>query len=352
MGSKNKFVYFCVNLTVFILLMAVIEVFSFLTLHLRDVLKNEDNLNEQYRLNEMTFSKDRLFKTYKQISSGFQTTAEDGFRSHWETKTSPMDTYKKDAINIFAFGGSSTFGSGVNDDGTWPYLLQQLLSVKNKNYRVSNFGVGTFALHDETYLLTQLLIAGKKPDIAVFFDGVNEDICPMVDRSEPYRDYFENPIYNAIKTTSTYKLISKIKGKIVPSDSNIRNVNLTKEQYESCARTNYVNYVSYINQLSAKFGFKSIFVLQPNGSLIDNYADYSFPFYGNPGEPIRDYYNKYYDAILFEAKNAGVINIVDRRNLFSSQAKTKTDLFVDWQHPALAGNAIVAAEVLKIIMSF
>ena len=48
--------------------------------------------------------------------------------------------------NIFVFGGSTTFGAGVADDQTVPFLLQQCLRQNwlSEAINVYNFGVGSY----------------------------------------------------------------------------------------------------------------------------------------------------------------------------------------------------------------
>ena len=78
-------------------------------------------------------------------------------------------------INIFLFGGSTTFGYGVSDNQTIASYLQQYLNEKlGRNVRVYNFGRGFYYLSQERVLYEQLLTSGFVPDIAIFIDGLND----------------------------------------------------------------------------------------------------------------------------------------------------------------------------------
>jgi lysophospholipase L1-like esterase len=77
----------------------------------------------------------------------------------------------RDAKKIFMFGGSTTWGWGVDDSNTIPSLLQKKIG---SGYDVYNYGVPAFMSIQETnYLLEELWKSGA-PDIVIFYDGVND----------------------------------------------------------------------------------------------------------------------------------------------------------------------------------
>ncbi len=86
------------------------------------------------------------------------------------------------AINVFVFGGSTTFGYGVADHETIPaYLMNELnpasadaASAPARPVRVYNFGAGFYYSAQERIAFQELLVRGFKPDVAVFIDGLNE----------------------------------------------------------------------------------------------------------------------------------------------------------------------------------
>jgi hypothetical protein len=78
-------------------------------------------------------------------------------------------------LNVFVFGGSTTFGYGVADAETIPSLLQRKLQASSgKRVCVYNFGRGHYYSTQERILFSNLLIAGFVPDVAIFIDGLNE----------------------------------------------------------------------------------------------------------------------------------------------------------------------------------
>jgi uncharacterized protein YjbI with pentapeptide repeats len=78
-------------------------------------------------------------------------------------------------FRIFAVGGSTTFGSGDNDDETWSVHLQQIINEKitDKKIEVINGGVGGATTVSE-YDLIKNKLSSFEPDLIIMYDGVND----------------------------------------------------------------------------------------------------------------------------------------------------------------------------------
>jgi hypothetical protein len=99
---------------------------------------------------------------------------ENGFR---RTKNNGPWPLNRRYCNIFAFGGSTTFGYGVADDHTIASYLQEFLQGRSaKEVKVYNFGRCWYYSNQERVLFCNLLAQGHIPDAAVFLDGLNEFI--------------------------------------------------------------------------------------------------------------------------------------------------------------------------------
>jgi len=79
-------------------------------------------------------------------------------------------------INIFIFGGSTTFGYGVSDEQTVPSYLQNYLRqhIIHKKVCVYNFGRGHYYSSQELVLFEKLLWLGIIPEVVIFIDGLND----------------------------------------------------------------------------------------------------------------------------------------------------------------------------------
>jgi hypothetical protein len=86
----------------------------------------------------------------------------------------PAHHTNRPVINIFVFGGSTTFGYHVSDEHTWPSYLSQILNeTSGVDVQVTNYGHGYFNPSQEAVLLSDLLKSGHRPSLALFMDGVN-----------------------------------------------------------------------------------------------------------------------------------------------------------------------------------
>ena len=70
---------------------------------------------------------------------------------------------------VYFFGGSTMWGDGAPDDATIPSHF-----AKKTGLHSENFGEPGYTAHQSLSLLIQLLQAGHRPDVVVFYDGVNE----------------------------------------------------------------------------------------------------------------------------------------------------------------------------------
>jgi hypothetical protein len=84
---------------------------------------------------------------------------------HTVQAAAPSDT------KVYFFGGSTMWGSGVDDARTIPSYFAKLSGMHTEN-----FGERAWVAHQSLVLLMQLLQAGHRPDVVVFYDGVNEPV--------------------------------------------------------------------------------------------------------------------------------------------------------------------------------
>jgi lysophospholipase L1-like esterase len=83
----------------------------------------------------------------------------------------------KPVRKIWVFGGSTVYGIGTPDWATIPsYLARELNTDPTACVEVMNLGAEGYVTNQELILLSQQLKAGRKPDIAIFYDGVNESL--------------------------------------------------------------------------------------------------------------------------------------------------------------------------------
>ncbi len=81
------------------------------------------------------------------------------------------------AIRILCFGGSTMMGMGARDAHTIPAVLARRLGELGHRVAITNYGQLGHNNTQEAITLQQLLKAGERFDIAIFYDGINEMAC-------------------------------------------------------------------------------------------------------------------------------------------------------------------------------
>lgn len=106
----------------------------------------------------------------------------DGVRRSYQQST--LDS--TDPIEIFFFGGSAMWGMYQRDGHTIPSEIARLAEADGIPVEVVNYGTGAWVNWQELLLFEQLVAEGIRPDLAVFYDGVNELNSQF--RNGPYLD--------------------------------------------------------------------------------------------------------------------------------------------------------------------
>ncbi len=86
------------------------------------------------------------------------------------TRSTGADKSDPRATKIAVLGGSTTFGVGVTDSDTWPWLLQSRLG---KGYQVTNYGVPGYSTA-ENVIQMALIVPESRPDVIVAYEGWND----------------------------------------------------------------------------------------------------------------------------------------------------------------------------------
>lgn len=106
----------------------------------------------------------------------------DGLRATWEPPAPGNDGPVRQDIKLLMLGGSSLWGFGARDDQTIPSLVVRILHEKGRRVEVRNLSEIGYVSTQERIALAQELQAGYRPDVVVFFDGVNDTTSALLER--------------------------------------------------------------------------------------------------------------------------------------------------------------------------
>ncbi len=79
-----------------------------------------------------------------------------------------------DPVEVYFLGGSAMFGWFQRDGHTIPSEIARLAEADGIPVRVVNYGIPAYTNWQESLRLQELVSGGRRPDVAVFYDGANE----------------------------------------------------------------------------------------------------------------------------------------------------------------------------------
>ena len=222
-----------------------------------------------------------------------------GFRGDEISEKKSQNTYR-----IFAVGGSTTYGTGVNDNETWPAYLQKKfdeLSI-GKNIEIINAGIQGANSNVETKMIKSKILK-LEPDLILMYDGVNDsriiDGQNVLETIGNWKEVCDLGNKNDFDVIITVQPIANISQR-VPSDQE------------------FINYLTYTNEDLQKIDTLETF------------------------EKIDEYPNHF--AELNECTN-----VADLRGIFDY---TTSAIFMDTTHPISIGNEIIAEHMFEQIVQF
>jgi len=104
----------------------------------------------------------------------------DGLRKTWEPP-SPLPPDQRPRLKLAMLGGSSLWGFGARDDQTIPSQLARILDQRGYRVEVKNLSEIGYVSTQELIALMRELQGGYRPDIVVFYDGVNDTTSALLE---------------------------------------------------------------------------------------------------------------------------------------------------------------------------
>lgn len=138
-----------------------------------------------------------------------------------EGKRITSKTPIRDKNNIWIFGCSFAYGVGVNNEESYPFLLQTFL----KNYKVDNFAIPGSASIQSYLKLKEQLSKGHTPKIVVVSYATFHEERNQLTRG------FESNLYDGLKLHKGLKLNKYYypRCKIVNNKIDIKNIDITED---------------------------------------------------------------------------------------------------------------------------
>jgi lysophospholipase L1-like esterase len=273
------------------------------------------------------------------------------------------------ALRILCFGGSTMMGMGARDAHTIPAVLARRLAELGYPAAVTNLGQLGHNSTQEAISLHQLLKAGVRPDIALFYDGINEMMCAeqtgAADRvfheasrraefNLLYRDRRRDLVAAALIAAlpRTVRRLRALTGLPLLGPLSRERVDLATLDVAALAREVIAAYAAnlrLVRLMAAAHGFRPIFFWQPviTTKRVKTADEGFFETEFTTDVAAR---RRLYAAIIGERRRhpelAAAADVVDLSRLFDECADP---VYIDLYHLSEPGNAAVAEAVLPAI---
>ena len=286
---------------------------------------------------------------------------QEGIRQTWNAKGGTHSGSK--IFRIFMFGGSTLWGSGALDNDTIPSILSRLLNEHGFNVEVTNFGESAYVSTQEIILLLRQLQNDKVPDLAIFYDGINDTFSTFQNRgvaglpqNESNREREFNLLRPSMKgrlytealrvtltTTATYQVLTAIARRIMRRDGFSQNESLTtsESQLASEAARIYSWNMRFVKHVGEIYGFRTLFYWQPSIFTKNELTPYEQKVHSE----VKNL-TMYYMATIGSAKTS-LSNIDGFHDISEVFAGDSRPYFIDPWHLTGAGNEIVARRMLE-----
>jgi lysophospholipase L1-like esterase len=273
-------------------------------------------------------------------------------------------------IKVFMFGGSTMWGTGVRDPFTIPSILARDLQAVGVRAEVTNFGETGYVSTQEVIALLLQLRRGQRPDLVVFYDGVNDTFSAYQQRVAglPQNEFnritefnlsggvgYERRramvIHDVVQRLSSVRLLKSVLRRAgVLAEPAVAPRHLPPDVLASDTTFSgqavadlYLGNVEVVRALGDHFGFKCLFYWQPTMFQKKYLTKYEAKE-RHKDEAMAPFFAETYAAVR---RNPLVQRDRVVHDLSSLFAETREPIYVDWAHPGERGNTVIARRIAE-----
>lgn len=265
----------------------------------------------------------------------------------------PKNDEQSGILRIFFFGGSTLFSSQVPDQETIPSLVAEQLHEHFPHHRldIRNYGIDGMVSTQEYYLLLELLRNGERPDLVVFYDGINDTFNHVLaERPHTFLDRFSTVLDRkaAVKEFAIALLQKSSMYQLTKKEHTLPDISQTVlQQRITNMLMQYHDRALFITKaLGPYYNFESLFAWQSN-LFNTNKILTSFERELHADQPLqlKEAFERTDKEVHTIVKN--LPNALDCRSCFDAVTES---IFVDPYHVTAPGNRAVATVFVKTIL--
>ncbi len=277
-------------------------------------------------------------------------------------------------VRIFMFGGSTMWGSGARDEFTIPSILARELDRQGIQAAVTNYGETGWVSTQEVIALELELRQGRRPDVVVFYDGINDTYTAFqqgiagIPQNEFNRvsefNFLNKPVKerarlvakDAALRLSTRRLFDALrpdsgKGLGVQLDETAPGFALDEAGTARLARQvvdTYASNVELVRALGEHYRFKSFFYWQPAVADKPHLTEYEKTL-SIEMQPIERFFRQTNQALRDRQHDKPEPTRV--RDLTGVFAEVSAPMFVDRFHLGETGNEVIAKQMVPDVLA-
>jgi hypothetical protein len=261
---------------------------------------------------------------------------------------------------IFVFGGSAAWGHGARDLETIPSWLARVGEEHRDLLDVRNYAESGWVNWQGIAYLIDKLAEGERPEIVIFFSGVNETLgarqWPELRRPIWDAEFYVSALSEAAQQRNRplsrawryYRHTSLIWSTLLPLPAYVApSAQTSLEAVTRMVSSDYLSDKAMVEALGREFGFSTLFVWQPivadKAELSRQERRYAGWLPASPDTtPALSWWSlprdlrATYEAIGHAVKSRGVVGLAGAFDGVSATA------FIDWMHPSELGNELIA----------
>jgi hypothetical protein len=246
---------------------------------------------------------------------------------------------------VYFFGGSTMWGIGVRDAETIPSQFAAITGLRSEN-----FGERGWVAHQSLMLLIQLLQAGHRPDLVVFYDGANDALekcrSEISAEAHPREREFDTVLRNGSRNASFSHFLAPLVTLSVWVNDRLGPLQTGTEWFECHRNPQKVETIAdnmmrdwrLAKQLVEGHGGRFIGILQPTPFASRTRLDH-LQLSSYIGAQYAAVYPIVRDRVVREGEFHDFVSALDRDEY----------LYVDWSHLAPKGNRYIAEKIAEIV---
>jgi len=206
----------------------------------------------------------------------------DGLRATWQPPVAGDDLPQRGSVKVLMLGGSSLWGFGARDDQTIPSLLARALHERGWRAELKNLsGIGYVSTQELIGLLRELQ-AGYRPDVVIFYDGVNDTTSAFLAGEAGLTTNESNRRGEFNLLHSPARLAAALTAKLLTDSGSYRFARSVRRRFEGVAAApglapsdetmhrlagdvagRYAANIGIVESLGRGYGFRPLFFWQP-----------------------------------------------------------------------------------------